>query len=210
MLVGGLTRPQAPRTSVERDILASEAQTKVEPKNAKAWQAYADALVRAGRYGDASDAIRRGRLNVGQHPIFMSSEASILLSQGEWQAAIAKAREAVKLALKMRKARVEELSAKGIVSNPKAFYSDEIVVAEIMIAETYMANGRNQESVDAYTRALAQSPLMADVLTARGDVYASMKRYDEARSDYDAALKYGPDYAPALEGLKNLGTEGAK
>jgi lipoprotein NlpI len=46
---------------------------------------------------------------------------------------------------------------------------------------------------------------MADVRVARGLLYEEIGRIDEARVDFEAALTYVPDYAPALEALDRIG-----
>jgi tetratricopeptide (TPR) repeat protein len=204
MLVSGLAQPQAPRTAVERDIYQAEAQIKAKPKDVLAWTTYAEALVRAGRYADAQVALQKGEAAVGKQPAFVVSAARIYQAEGDLAKAVSETQRAVVLALEMRKKKVEELAASGAVPDPKAFFTEEIVAAEVLAAEIGTVQGRFEDVVAAYTRALEQTPTMADVLVARGDAYVKLKRYDEARADYDKALSFGPDYQPALDGLKNL------
>jgi tetratricopeptide (TPR) repeat protein len=210
ILIAGLFRPQAPRTAAERDVYASEAALKAKPKDAKAWASYVTALVDARRYSDANAAVSRGVAAVGAQPAFMIAEARMSLAGGDWQTAVSLSKDAASLALKLRKKRVDELVAKGVTTNPKAFYAEEIIAAEILAAEVLAENGRLTDAVAAYGRALVESPVMADVLVARGDLYLRLKRYDEARADYRKALQYGPDYAPALEALKRIDSEVGK
>lgn len=40
--------------------------------------------------------------------------------------------------------------------------------------------------------------------TARAAAFEGLKEFDKAKNDYEAALIYNPDYAPALNGLARL------
>jgi tetratricopeptide (TPR) repeat protein len=207
MLVAGFFRPQAPRTAAERSLFAAEAQLKASPKDVKSWGIFVSALVESRRYSDARAAVRRGEAAIGAQPVFLIAEARMSLAGGDWKKCVALSAEAAKLGATLRKKSVDELAARGVTTNSKAFYAQEIIAAEVLAAEALSANGRLQEAVAAYGRALSESPVMADVLTARGDLYLQLKRYDEARADYTKALEFGPDYAPALTGLKKIEAE---
>jgi len=204
MVMSGLTQPQAPRTSVERDILQAEAQLKVKPKDEDAWKAYVAALVAAGRYGDARDAVNRGEAALGKLPAFALASGQVYRAQGDLGKALAEAKRAAASALKLRAAKVKELAEKGVAPDPKTLFGEELIDAEVLTAEIEIDLGKLDEGVAAYTRALEQSPVMADVLAARGDLYAKMKRYGEARADYTKALSFGADYQPAIDGLEKL------
>jgi tetratricopeptide (TPR) repeat protein len=205
ILVAGLMRPQAPRTAVERSIYSAEAAVKASPKDAKAWAAYSAALVAAERYGQAMDAVVKGEAAVGRQPALHLARAGVLEARGDLSGAIKEAEKALALAVAMRKLKVDEALAKGIVAAPAAFFGEEIVDGFILIGEVQTKRGDLDAAIQAYTSALKESPRMADVLTARAALNSKLKRVDEARVDYQAALKYVPDYAPAKEGLKALG-----
>jgi tetratricopeptide (TPR) repeat protein len=208
MLYAGLLRPQAPRTSIERDIYATEAATKSDPKSQRAWTGYVRALVAAGRYGDANAAVNRARAAVGDLPAFAVASGRISLATGDTRKALDLAAAAIKSALKLRKARTDENAAKGITVDPRTYYGEELVDAYILQADAYEAQAQLAQAVASLGKAIEESPQMADVLVLRGDLYSRLKQYDKARADYEGALKYGPDFAPALSGLRRL-QEGA-
>jgi tetratricopeptide (TPR) repeat protein len=200
----GLTQPLAPRTAAERNIYKTEAAVKATPKDPKVWAEYATALVAAGRYGDALTAITAGEKAVGKVPGLLLAHARVINARGDWQGALKEADAAVTAYLAVRKKKVEEATAKGIFMDPKTIEADGIIASHVFRAEIFTAHDQPDDAVAAYSSALEQDSRMSDVLAARGDLYVTLKKYDEARKDYEAALQFIPDYQPALKGLAKI------
>jgi tetratricopeptide (TPR) repeat protein len=200
----GLTQPLAPRTAAERNIYRTEAAVKAAPKDPKARAEYAAALVAAGRYGEALTAIAAGEKAVGKAPGLLLSHARVIDAQGDWQGALKEADAAVASFLAARQKKVDEASAKGIFIDPTTVEADGIVAAHVFRAEIFTAHGQLDDAIAAYGIALEQDSRMSDVLVARADLYVELKKYEEARKDYEAALQYIPDYQPALKGLAKI------
>jgi tetratricopeptide (TPR) repeat protein len=204
IVVAGLFRPQAPRTSIERDIYSSEAAIKATPKNEKAWIGYVNALMAGGRYSEAQAALVKAQAAVGKLPGLAVASGQLLFAEGDITGALKKADDGIALALKLREVKVAEVLSKGSTPDPHAYYSQEIVDACLLATDVLTKQGLYSKGIEYLTNALSESPQMADVLTIRGDLYAKTGATDKARADYEQALKYGPDYAPAVNGLKGL------
>ena len=56
----------------------------------------------------------------------------------------------------------------------------------------------------AYEKALVLKPDLAEAWLGRGNVFAELKRYDEASAAYDKALALKPDLAEAWLGRGNV------
>ncbi|MGH8604216.1 MAG: LytR C-terminal domain-containing protein, partial [Gammaproteobacteria bacterium] len=59
----------------------------------------------------------------------------------------------------------------------------------------YQGQLRNKEAVDAYQRALARNPKLAEAHNALGVIYASEGKYDPAIQEFNAAIALAPDSA---------------
>ena len=60
------------------------------------------------------------------------------------------------------------------------------------------------EAVAYFTRVLEQEPDYVEALTNRAIAFEELKKYGEAREDYNLALKFNPNFQPAIDGLNRL------
>ena len=82
-----------------------------------------------------------------------------------------------------------------------ASYSD----AALAKAEALMASEDYSGAIKALDAYLKQKPADSDILVMRAQSKAKVGDKKGAEEDYRAALKYIPDYQPALEGLEQIG-----
>lgn len=198
-----VVRPSVPRTSLERQVLALERIVKVQPANGKAWADYAGALIEAGRFSNADQAISEGlRMSERKAPVLVQ-RARLEQLRGRDDEALKTAAEAIKEAKGARDRGMAEARKKGLTAPPAS--SPEIVAAELLRAEIQTKRGRLEEAIGSYTIALEESPMLADVLALRGSAYAKLGKNAAARADFLASLKYDPENKDAHKGLDALG-----
>ncbi|MGH8729595.1 MAG: LytR C-terminal domain-containing protein [Burkholderiales bacterium] len=84
--------------------------------------------------------------------------------------------------------RVEPVAgfAQNNTHHPQALYQ---------LGRFYQGQLRNKEAKDAYQRALAKNPKLADAHNALGVIYASEGKYDLAVKEFNAAIALAPDSA---------------
>lgn len=200
ILVVGLT-PTAPRTATELRLMTLERQVQIDPRNAQIVAQYAQALTDSGQFSKARSVIEDGRSRIGNVSALTLEEGRLLVEQQRLTEAITTLTEAVREARAERTKKEQDFAAKGV---QRKVDSPELVAAELLLARVYTVQGKWGPAVDAYGLTLKEDPTMADVLVRRAAIYAKMKRPEDARRDYAAALKYIPGYQPALKGLADL------
>lgn len=196
--------PRAPRTALERDIMALESIVVHNPGSPHAWGDYIKSLVIAGRYGEAARVVEDARSEVGTATAVHIEEARLYLARGKEDRALELLERATAQAKVEMEAQRAAQMAKGVSVAPD---TTDIIAANILKAEVYEKLGMWREVVDAYTAALDHSGSMADVLSSRGEAYLELGDVTNARADFERALEFIPDYGPALEGLKRSGSK---
>lgn len=173
------------------------------PRDATAVADYARALTLDGQLSKASSVIQEFRSEeaTSPAPVVTVEEARIEWKRGNADEALLRLETAVAECDELREFRREQYAARGIFIEPKM---PEIVVAQLLRARILEEGGRFSEAAEALTVALTENPMMADVLTQRGDLFARLGSAPEARADYERALQMIPDYSPALQGLEAL------
>jgi tetratricopeptide (TPR) repeat protein len=203
LVYGVMVRPVAPRTSVERAVLEMELTVKAQPKNGRAWGDYISALINAGQYLKAEQAISDGlRLATDKAPVLVR-QAQILHIQGRDDRALEVAGSAIKTANATRDKALQDIRKKGVTAPTDA--SPDVFEAELVRGDILAARGELKAAVEAYTGALLEKPRMSDVLAMRGAVYAKLGDKAAARADFTEALRYDPENADARRGLAGLG-----
>ncbi len=80
-----------------------------------------------------------------------------------------------------------------IISKKSNFFDAHHVLGVIQASQ-----GKNDQALTSYNRALAMQPNHADTLSNRGNVLKDLRRLDEALASYDRALAVKPNHAGAL------------
>ncbi len=72
---------------------------------------------------------------------------------------------------------------------------------ELNLAVVSQQLGLFDQAAELYQKAIQRSPLRADLWTALGDMHMQMRRFGEARLDYEHALQVSPGNQGLLERL---------
>jgi len=67
-----------------------------------------------------------------------------------------------------------------------------------------------KEAIDEYTKCINSNPfekLLKNAYYNRAIVFSEIGKIEEAKKDYQAALKIDPSYRPAINNLRNLDDE---
>lgn len=193
---------KTPRTAVERDAMVALGQVQKTPKDPNAWMTLASADIEAGKYDDAAAAIK-GLSALTNRSVVLILKGDLATAQGDISGARGFYTQAVAQAKKDHEADIGKAAQSGV--NPSS------VGQSRPEEEAYIALGRLDLRVKDYEAAikhlqgaLAIDPNAADALTMLGDAQTGAGQKDAARKSYTSALKFVPDYQPALDGLKQL------
>jgi Flp pilus assembly protein TadD len=73
--------------------------------------------------------------------------------------------------------------------------SDTAINAYDYMARAYLTQGNTQAAIDTYTKVLKIAPNRDDLHVQLGKIYTTAERFDEARAEYELAVKYNPSSA---------------
>lgn len=189
----------APRTAVERQIIAAEAAASAEP-TVENYVSLGYAYLAAGRYRDALTTIERGR-KVKDVSEFDLLEADVYRMEGQHERAIKTYEKAAKKNETEYQRLVKEYERRGILHLP-----DRRTYVSIMIGkgESLMELGRTKDALKAYEEAVTWDRTNSFALTRKGELHAKLGDVKKAKAAFEEALRYIPDYKPALDGLERL------
>jgi tetratricopeptide (TPR) repeat protein len=171
-----------PMNAVERDIILYRDKVAKNPRDSQAHGSLAQAYLAAKRYPEAlAEADRLIQLQPKNLGGFYLKGLALRLT-GDYAGAL-KAYDAV-LAL--------------VPTEAEALYQKSLVMK---------ARGDLDGARKLLEAAVAASPMASDFRVELGAVYESKGQNDKAIEQYQEALKYVPDYAPALEALSRLGVK---
>jgi tetratricopeptide (TPR) repeat protein len=193
---------KVPRTSVERDAMVALQKVRQSPKDTQAWMDLAAADIAAGKYDDAYSAIR-GLSQLTKRAIVPLLKGDLANAKGDISGAREFYAQAVVQAKQDHEADVKSAVQGGVTPGSVAPSQPE--------AEAYIALGRLDLQVKDYDAsimhlqaALKIEPNAADTRTLLGDAQAAAGQKEAALASYKQALKFVPDYQPALDGVKQL------
>jgi tetratricopeptide (TPR) repeat protein len=196
-----LQTEDVPRSAAERDVLIAQDAVHSDPSSAERWAALALAYARSNQWSDHDSALDAARTVDSSHPSIGYVEGIAAQLQGNMEEA-----EEI-LAATMASSRDyyervrEDQESRGITAPVREAY---VIESGIALARIYVDQGRLEDAYRTFTEVLDEDSTMADVLAERGDVAAQLDRLDDAREDYEAALRLVPGYPQALEGLEGL------
>lgn len=191
-------RQNAPRSVAERDVATWEAAVLQTPNSAVAWAKLSYAYSSAERYSEAVKTAERGREVTGDSSLYLP-EADALRAARRYREAIAAYDNAEKALTESEASAKMELQSKDIYvqlgdeSEALVYYGRG--VSEERLGELDAAIKDLRKAVGVAPEAAYMSVELGDALLEDGDRAG-------ARTAYKDALKYVPDYAEALAGLK--------
>ena len=196
----------APRTEVERELVYLSAQVQSGKANSQSFALYVDALVRAGQLAKAKQALDTALQTAKTDRSYLLAEqAKLNLTDKQYQATVKSADLAMAEAQKELKAYVAKNIAANRAPYAGAVIPDSYSTAALAKASALAALHDYAGAIKAYDAYLKISSTDSDVLVLRAQLKVQTGDKTGAAADYRTALKYIPDYQPALDGLKQIG-----
>jgi hypothetical protein len=196
----------APRTAVERDLVQFTGKVDSGKAKGEVIAAYVDTLMRAGQLSKAKATLDQAmQATKPDRSFLLAQQAKLYAVEKQYEEAAEFADKAMAEAEKelkvFKKKNVENNRREdaGAVM-PASYETAALVKAEALVVKKDYAG-----AIKAYDAYLKYSAADSDILVLRAQ--AKIKTADKkgAEADYKAALKYIPDYQPALDGLKKIG-----
>lgn len=208
MLFGLFTPPVAPRTAAERDLMVLTATVQSGKAKTQTYAQYIGTLISAGQLSKAQEALDQALKTTKVDKSYLyARQADLLLAQKDYQGTVEAADKAMAEAEKELKAFMDEnvrnnRKRTAAAQIPSSYKESALAKAIALVASKDHANAI--KSFDLY---LKQSPTDSDILVQRGLSKIEVNDKDGAAKDFRTALKYIPDYEPALNGLKQIGAQ---
>ena len=206
ILFGLLSPPVAPRTAAERDLMSLTATVQGGKANAQTYSQYVGTLISAGQLAKAQQSLDQAlKITKSDKSYLYARQAELLLARKDYQGAVTAADKAMAEAEKEFKAFQDE----NVKNNRKplagAVMPRSYADAALAKAEALVASEDHASAIKVFDLYLKQAPADADILVMRAQAKVKVGDKEGAAADFNAALKYIPDYQPALDGLKQIG-----
>jgi tetratricopeptide (TPR) repeat protein len=206
VLFGVLAPPKAPRTAAERDLVLLRQQVQSGTANTRTWAQYIDVLVTAGQLSKARESIGLALPQAKADKSFILAEqARLYLVEKDYPDAVHSADEAVAQAEAEYQAQAKANAARQITAGAQLPSSWDLAL--LTKARALTSSGDNANAVKAYNSYLEKNKTDADIIVRRGDAKAALGDTAGAGTDYRTALKFIPDFKPALDGLDRIGAD---
>lgn len=193
----------APRTGLERAVTMDEVAVRENPKDMQNWARLALAYNQAGRFNDAMRTIERASA-IEHSPIIDLTEADILRLAKRYDEALRAYNALEKFTNAEFEKFVKERRRRGIIVTNQ---NEVLYLCLYGRGQVYDALDENDRAIADFREAADIMPTDAEVWVELARLYAKDRRDKEAADAYRQALRYIPDYKPALDGLKRLGEE---
>lgn len=207
VLMSGAVLDRTPATADEVQLSVAQAAVQANSEDGDAWSDYVTMLTHLERYSEAEREYKRGqKLLKGQNLLKLDlAKADLLGAEGKNDDSYELAKKLVDDYTKLETETLKAEAEKGIIVSPERVAPDVAVRVYLTAARAAGRLEEWEEVVSLLTTALKYDPLASDVLVVRGDAYLQLGKKAEARADFEQALTYIPDYAPALSGLEKAG-----
>ncbi|MDZ4168894.1 MAG: hypothetical protein U1E26_04460 [Coriobacteriia bacterium] len=194
---------KAPRTMAERDVATAESVVAEDRTSATAWARLAYAYAGADRYEEALEALERAK-TADDADALVVVKADVLRLSGRSREAVTEYDRALTEALKIRERIRVERSKVGITGD----------IGDDGLLLVYWGRGLAKKDIGEINGAIADLELASkensrqvDIWVELGDLYAEKGDAVQAEQAYRAALMFVPDFAGAIQGLRDLGKE---
>lgn len=206
MFFGLLTPPSSPRTSAERDLMALSATVQSGKANTKTYAQYVATLIGAGQLAKAQQALDESFKTAKTDKSYLyAQQARLALAMRDYQGAVTAADKAMTEAQNELKAFMADNVKNKRRADAGAVIPDSYNTAALAKAEALLASKDYPNAIKAFDAYLKVSPTDSDILVQRAQAKIAVGDKTGAAADFRAALKYIPDYQPALDGLKQIG-----
>lgn len=198
-----ITHQGLPQTVTDRAVRDQELAYREDPADPVKGAAYARVLIETGRLDQAERVLARyrGTETTEAKAAVAVQEIRLLLARGDAEAALDAVKGAKSAVEALRTLRREQLRSRGISFEPGM---PEQVELGLLWADAAEKSSKLEAAVEALTWVLEEDGTAADVLTRRGELLVRLGKKDQARADFEKALKMLPDYEPAKKGLESL------
>lgn len=201
---GMLTPSKSPRTVTERNIALLQEQVQTGKAETIAWARYIDALTTAGQYSKARDVVNTALAQAkSDRSYILAEQARLEFMTKDYSAAVSSADKAIAAADAEYQAKIASNQAKQIAAG--AVMPDSWGLGVLTKSQAQAASGDKAAAIKTLDVYLAENATDSDVLVRRADLKAATGDTAGAQKDYRQALKYIPDYKPALDGLAKIG-----
>jgi tetratricopeptide (TPR) repeat protein len=206
LVFGLITPPKAPRTETERDLITLSAQVDSGKATTQVYAAYINVLINAGQLGKAQDALNEALATAKNDRSYLyAQQAQLALANKDYQGTEAAADKAMTQAQAELKAFEDNNVANNRRRDAGAVMPDSYTQAALAKAQALMAMKDYPNAIKALDAYVKEAPGDSDILVQRGLLKAQTGDNAGAAADFRAALKFIPDYQPALDGLKQIG-----
>lgn len=210
-LIAGVLNPPAPRTAVEFAMQRAEATIQAKPESGRDWADYALLLYKTGDKAKAKATIKKARKVLKNNSLVYvnNAEIEILLREGKNAEALKAADAELKYDAEERKKLDIERAKRG-VKMPVEYQREMNKVTIdtlVMKARAQSALKKYDDAITSLAYAIYADPQAADVIVMRGELFLKVGNKEAAKNHFVEALKFIPDYEPALNGLKRLGVD---
>jgi tetratricopeptide (TPR) repeat protein len=206
MMFGLLTPAKAPRTETEAQLLTLQVTVDSGKAPAQTYAKYIGVLIDSGQYGKAQQALNEALKTAKKDKSYLFAEqARLALAQKDYKGTVAAADQAMTTAQAELKAFEDENVRNNRRKEAGAVLATSFATAALAKAEALLGSKDYPNAIKAFDVYLKQSPTDSDILVQRALVKVQVGDKKGAEADYRTALKFIPDYQPALDGLKQIG-----
>jgi len=206
LVFGLLSPPKAPRTAAERDLMALTATVQSGKANTQTYSQYVSTLINAGQLSKAQQSLDEAlKIAKKDKSYLYAQQADLALARKDYKGTVAAADKAMAEATNELKAFMA-----NNVKNNRAKLAGAVIPtsygeAALAKAEALVATKDYAGSIKAFDLYLKASPTDADIFVQRAQSKIQTGDKKGAAADFREALKFIPDFQPALDGLKQIG-----
>lgn len=202
----GILGSDIPKTGMQRDLQAYEAQVDAGSADSAIWGAYVSTLIEAGQLRKAQQIIDRGRGTVDDQrgADLTLAQARVYFARKDYEAAITECTIGMEA---LDTYHEQQKNTEGTPEQKNAPISPNRWELQYVRGLSYLELGQHAQAIDDFTAYLDKVPNAADVLVHRGDALRESGDARGAEADYRRALVFLGDYQAAIDGLKKLGVE---
>jgi tetratricopeptide (TPR) repeat protein len=206
MMFGVIMPPKLPRTAAEHDLTVLGAQVDSGKVDTQTYAQYIDALIRAGQLSKAQSALDQSlKVAKTDKSYLLGEQAQLLLVRKEYRDAVTFADKAMSTAQAELEAFMDKNEQNSRQREAGAVMPTSYTSAALVKAASYVASEDYKRAIEAYDAYLKYQPADSDILVSRADAKAKTGDKKGAEKDFREALRYVPDYQPALDGLREIG-----